>query len=120
MKGDDRVRFCASCKLSVYNLSRMSRAEAEQLVETQEGRLCVRFYRRQDGTVLTRDCPVGMLAIRKKLRRAGVIFAAALAVLSGICFALAQGNGEGLPRSLSDLLVMLRFKDPPPVMGMVK
>jgi hypothetical protein len=60
MYGDDRVRFCASCKLNVYNLSGMTRPEVTQLFQLVEGRLCVRFYRRTDGTLLTQDCPVGM------------------------------------------------------------
>jgi hypothetical protein len=56
MQGDDRVRFCGQCHLNVYNISGMGRREAERLVGSREGRLCVRFYRRADGTVLTRDC----------------------------------------------------------------
>ncbi len=67
MAGDDRVRFCPQCALNVYNLSGMTRAEAEELVRAHEGRLCVRFYRRGDGTVLTRDCPAGLQAARKRL-----------------------------------------------------
>ena len=59
MKGDQRVRFCESCQKNVYNLSAMTTAEAETLLGKVEGRLCVRFYRRTDGTVLTSDCPVG-------------------------------------------------------------
>jgi hypothetical protein len=38
----------------------MTEEEALKLVEEREGRLCVRFYQREDGTVITRDCPVGM------------------------------------------------------------
>src|SRR5437867_3160947 len=60
MEGDDRVRFCAHCRLNVYNLSGMSRRDAGDLIQLVEGRLCVRFFRRKDGTVLTDDCPVGM------------------------------------------------------------
>src|SRR6266550_4734700 len=54
--GDARVRFCHHCSLNVYNLSEMTRDAAETLVAEREGRLCVRFYRRADGTVITRDC----------------------------------------------------------------
>jgi hypothetical protein len=71
MKGDERVRFCGACKLNVYNLSGMSRQEAEKLVSGADGRVCVRFFRRQDGTVLTEDCPVG-LATRLKRRTLAV------------------------------------------------
>lgn len=66
MHGDERRRFCAACKLNVYNLSGMTRQEAESLLINTEGRLCVRFYRRRDGTVLTADCPVGWRAIKQR------------------------------------------------------
>jgi hypothetical protein len=77
MKGDDRVRHCGACRLNVYNLSAMSRGEAEALVRNAEGRLCVRFFRRADGTVLTQDCPVGLEKVRRRLRRIGNAVAAA-------------------------------------------
>ena len=57
MEGTDRARHCALCRLTVYNLSEMTADEARAFVEGAEGRTCVRFYRRADGTVLTRDCP---------------------------------------------------------------
>ena len=50
MIGSERKRYCGDCKLNVYNLSGMSRTEAENLLSNSEGRLCVRFYRRADGT----------------------------------------------------------------------
>ena len=67
MDGDDQVRFCAQCRKNVYDLSAMSRAEAEALVREREGKLCVRFYRRRDGTVLTDNCPVGLRRARRWL-----------------------------------------------------
>jgi hypothetical protein len=74
MSGDERVRFCGECGKNVYNLSRMTREEGEQLVREKEGRLCVRFYRRPDGTLLTSDCPVGLRRARfRKTAIAGVI-----------------------------------------------
>ena len=68
MSGDDRQRHCIACKLNVYNLSGMTRADAETLLRHAEGRICVRYYRRADGTVISRDCPVGVSA---RLRRVG-------------------------------------------------
>lgn len=57
MKGDDRVRHCGDCNKNVFNLSAMPEAEAAALVAVNtEGKLCVRFYRREDGTVMTSDC----------------------------------------------------------------
>ena len=81
MRGDDRVRFCDQCRLNVYNLTDMSRSQAEKLVAEREGRLCVRFYRRADGTVLTDNCPVGLRAARRQLRRLISGYAALFAVL---------------------------------------
>lgn len=66
MQGDERARFCQDCKLSVYNLSDMSKEDAENLLRAYEGkRLCVRFFRRKDGTILTDNCPVGLRRLRK-------------------------------------------------------
>src|SRR5580765_2302016 len=69
MIGTDRMRFCGQCSLNVYNLSAMTRDEAESLIAANECRLCVRFYRRRDGSIITQDCPVGLRAIRQRTRR---------------------------------------------------
>jgi hypothetical protein len=68
MYGNDRMRFCGQCKLNVYNLSGMSREEAENLVMNAEGRLCVRFYRRSDGTIITENCPVGWAKVKARAK----------------------------------------------------
>ena len=78
MRGDDQVRFCKHCSLNVYNLSAMTREAAQQLVAEREGRLCVRFYRRLDGTVVTQDCEG---AIRLAARRVGRLAKAVTAVV---------------------------------------
>jgi hypothetical protein len=68
MYGNDRMRFCSECKLNVYNLSGMSREEAENLVMNAEGRLCVRFFRRKDGTIITQNCPVGWARVKARAK----------------------------------------------------
>jgi len=70
----------------VYNLSAMTQSEATALVNKTEGRLCVRFYRRPDGTMLTRDCPVGLRALK---RRAAWV----TQVLLGMLLSLLAGLG---------------------------
>jgi len=55
MTGDATVRQCEQCNHKVYNLSGMTREEAEALVSNTETGMCVRFVR-QDGMVMTRDC----------------------------------------------------------------
>jgi hypothetical protein len=67
MIGTDRVRFCGQCSLNVYNLSAMTRDQAESVIAANEGRLCVRFYRRGDGSIITQDCPVGLRAARRRV-----------------------------------------------------
>lgn len=69
MSGDDRVRFCGECSKQVFNLSEMTRDEAQKLLAEQTGRTCVRLYKRPDGTVLTADCPVGLARVRQRMRR---------------------------------------------------
>ena len=65
MEGDERARFCQECRLNVYNLSDMTRQQAEELIESHEGkRLCVRFFRRTDGKIITANCPVGLRRLR--------------------------------------------------------
>lgn len=78
MKGDDKKRFCGHCNLHVYNISSMTRSEAEEFISKREARTCVRFYRRADGTVLTEDCPVGLKALRRRLKMRLGVFASML------------------------------------------
>ena len=59
MTGDERARHCGSCAKTVYDISQMTRDEAHQLIAANEGHVCVRLYKRADGTVITSDCPVG-------------------------------------------------------------
>lgn len=84
MRGDDRVRFCNECSLHVYDLSAMTRPQAEALVNEREPgtRMCVRFYRRADGTVLTSDCGGGVrAAARRATRRAMAVCGAILCAM---------------------------------------
>ena len=87
MYGDDRKRFCGECKLNVYNLSGMTRDEAERLVTNHEGRLCVRYYRRADGSIITADCPVGWAKIKQRTRLyATAIASLVMALFTGVLF----------------------------------
>lgn len=81
MFGDERKRHCGACSKNVYNLSNLTRLEAENLLLNSEGRLCVRYFRRADGTVLTQDCPVGWQAVKKRVSR---VAAAAVSMVAAI------------------------------------
>jgi Carboxypeptidase regulatory-like domain len=94
MTGDERVRHCGECELNVYNLSDMTRVEAERLLATHEGRLCIRFYRRDDGTIITRDCPRGLQALIRRVSRMG---GAALTAVMAAMPVLAQSHARPNP-----------------------
>lgn len=79
MQGNDRVRFCSQCQKNVYNLSAMSAEESADLIHATEGRLCARLYRREDGTLLTANCPIGVTRSWRKVK--SVLAAAAMMVL---------------------------------------
>jgi hypothetical protein len=101
MIGNDRSRFCSQCSLNVYNLSSLTRSEAESLIAGSEGRLCVRFYRRADGSILTENCPVGLTRIRRRISYLSkAITSAVLSFFAGL----------GLYETLS----ALSPTDPPP------
>jgi hypothetical protein len=123
MVGDARVRFCGSCQLNVYNLSDMSRAEAETLVRQAEGEdgphLCVHFYRRADGTMITRDCPVGLLARAARGVRRRVAFYAscgAALALTSLSWARGQQNRPALGDEVAAIRTDLQaWRDRQPV-----
>lgn len=103
MVGDVRVRHCGACNLNVYNLSAMPAEEAAALVQAREGRLCIRLYRRADGTVITRDCPVGLRAVRIKTAKAAARIAAAAALLISGGIAAASGSRESRSPRLASI-----------------
>ncbi len=102
MAGTERMRFCHLCQKTVYNLSAMTKEQAEKLIRQKEGRLCVRLYRRRDGTVLTSDCPVGLRAARRRVAlwvgAAAACFLALVAwagALAGLKLASRSGGRNG-------------------------
>jgi len=87
MLGNNRSRFCGHCNLNVYNLSAMSRSEAEDFIARSEGRVCIRYYRRKDGTIITENCPVGLRRLKKRMSQiAAALVSAILTFLAGLGF----------------------------------
>lgn len=93
MMGNERTRFCSECSLHVHNISEMTAREAEAFLASALGgdRVCARFYRRADGTILTRDCPVGWRAARQRAANAAARVVAALGVVVSAGVLLASG-----------------------------
>ena len=96
MRGNESVRFCEHCSLSVQNISQMTRKDVLRLVKRSEGRLCVRFVRRPDGGVQTKGARLHQISRRASRFVAGA-FTAALS-LSGAAVAAqtAQTSTTGL------------------------
>jgi hypothetical protein len=67
MAGNDRARACDLCQLQVYDIQGLSNAEVRDLIAATEGRFRGRLVVRGDGTVLTRDCPVGARAAAQRV-----------------------------------------------------
>jgi hypothetical protein len=107
MKGDDQVRFCGRCEKNVYDLSALNADQAEALLAERNESMCVRFYRRNDGTILTSDCPVGK---RKRFwRRAATSAVAAgmaavgLTMLGAQTVTVTMGEIEYVPQTTMEL-----------------
>jgi hypothetical protein len=118
MYGDDRKRFCKECKLNVYNLSGMTRDEAERLVTNSEGRLCIRFYQRPDGTLITQDCPVGWARLKHRTRiYATAAFSMLMTLLTGLFFVSLFRRGASTGQVMGSIAVPSPTPTPYPVMG---
>jgi hypothetical protein len=90
MVGDERVRHCSECNLNVYNLSAMTEQEVQSFLTAKRGqRICGRFYRRADGTVLTQDCPWSFKVMARKVSRIGT---AVLTAILSTNFAMAKNK----------------------------
>jgi hypothetical protein len=89
MVGNDQVRFCEHCSLDVHNLSAITRSQAERLVSSAKGRLCVQYHYDSAGRPLT-------LPARQKLHRIGRrvsrIAAGAFTATLSVTSAVAQGS----------------------------
>jgi hypothetical protein len=73
----------------------------------------VRFYRRADGTVITRDCPVGLRALRRRLARVLATMAAMLTfVLAGGVWAK-TANRTAPPAAGGPIHRLVQWLEPP-------
>jgi len=82
MTGDERARLCGQCDRHVYDISGLTRDQAEELIIEKEGVLCVRYFQRADGTILLADCEIGLE--QKRRRRLFAAGAAATLAAGGM------------------------------------
>lgn len=116
MKGDERVRHCGRCDHDVYNISEMTEAEVEALIVRTEGKFCARLYRRTDNRVMTKDCPKGVAATRRR----GVLALAAAGASMAFAFSFARpvyaGAAEMPRRRLAPVEPVEEITPPQPEM----
>ena len=122
MSGNDQVRRCGQCNLNVYNFAELSTEEARVLLRNAaSGRICARLFRRFDGTVLTRDCPIGLTETWRKVRARLV----PMGVVSGLVLTLLLSISALLGDNIRRLFAMsgqlagpdVRRADPHPPIG---
>jgi hypothetical protein len=123
MAGDERVRHCDQCRQNVYNVAAMTRDEALRLLEDRAGNLCVRIFRRSDGTVVTGDCRARLRAARK---RGWLVFAGVLLIvawgqlcaqvvgLAGLRRVLAWRGTHGAPPAATAPVAPIALSGAPP------
>jgi hypothetical protein len=81
MKGTDQVRFCSDCQKYVYNLSEMTRREAETILATRGNQMCARLIRDLEGQTMTVE---SLPPIRLMSQRPGRIANAVVTTLISI------------------------------------
>jgi len=87
MIGNDRVRFCSHCQLSVHDLSQLNKKQIRRLILKSKGRLCVRYSSLNPRPTVT---PVRVL--HKIGRRTSMIAASAFSATLGLSGAMAASN----------------------------
>jgi hypothetical protein len=117
MSGNERRRFCGDCDRNVYNLSGMTKYDAENLLRLSEGRLCVRYFQRSDGTILTADCPVGWERVKRRVSVcAAAVFSVLFTLLGGLLAAsFFSRHGDAVRR----IALPFTIFEPEPLMGAI-
>jgi hypothetical protein len=103
----------------------MTRREAEALVFESEGRACVRFFRRADGTMMTADCPASRRPLWRAWLGLGVaaVIAIALAVIGRMAPRAEHRTGLrdhlGRAQDVEPIRTVVDWIDPPPPVWVV-
>ena len=98
MSGDEKARLCSKCSLNVYNFAEMTESEIAEIIQNSQAsnsRVCVKIYKRFDGKILTKDCPVGVRlleAARYELYTRFGFIASSIGCLVAVVFSFATGT----------------------------
>jgi hypothetical protein len=84
MTGDDETRFCNKCNKRVYNLSAMTRRQAEAIIEASRGKLCARITRQEDGTTVVANDLILPATKLHHIRRASPIASVVVSAMMAV------------------------------------
>src|SRR5262249_52164143 len=109
MAGTDQARHCAECNRQVYDLSKMTRRQAEHLIIITQGRFCARITRGPNGDVVTQEEP-GLHLITKHASPVATAVVSAAITVGSAAPALA-----GIHRQQTQVSVAAKTKESAPV-----
>lgn len=97
MTGDEKARQCGECNKTVYDTSAMTAEEV--LAVVQRNNVCLKLYRRADGTIIVDDCPKALRQVRVQIKAISKIVASICGFFIGCGAAFAQSvvRSEQLP-----------------------
>lgn len=97
MSGNEKVRFCSHCSLSVNNISEMTEREAMSLVKKSKGRLCVRYVQHPQT-----KAPVFADKLYQITRQTGIAAGVLGASLAATTVTYSQGTSGVVRKSLEE------------------
>ena len=65
MIGNDQKRFCSACNKHVFDFSRMTRQQIEAVTAVNQGNLCARITRNEDGSMVMLEPSLPVYASRR-------------------------------------------------------
>jgi hypothetical protein len=93
MIGNNQIRFCEHCELTVHDLSHLTPKRVRRLVAKSRGRLCVRYQSLPDGSILLKAIPKKVHQIQRRVSR---IAAGAFSATLTLTNAMAQPGTDRL------------------------
>ena len=91
MEGDAKRRFCSECQHHVHNLSAMSERERADFVAQAQGRVCIAYVLRPDGTMVI---TTWWTRLAMPFRRVGYAIMAVLSTLLPFVFGGCASRGS--------------------------
>lgn len=80
MKGNDQVRLCGGCNKNVFNISAMSKKEAEAVLKSPQAH-CLQIARHEDGSLVTDEQPRLLRTLRSFAKKSASAALSLLAIL---------------------------------------